>query len=124
MPKPDLETIRTEAVSDIRENNNPMLRDHVKTYKYQTISCTDEHGNTLLHVAAEEGNQFAALLLMQNFADPRRKNYAGETPADVAKKMDNGLEELFNAKAKKLDQAEEQAKAGVEEEKSSGRGRG
>lgn len=51
-----------------------------------TVNGTDYLGNTLLHAAAQAGKSEAAAWLLSEGADPAVKNYAGETPADLAAK--------------------------------------
>lgn len=44
------------------------------------LSCTNKRGDTVLHVAAKRGHIDLMLLLVQNGADDRKKNYLGQLP--------------------------------------------
>ena len=44
------------------------------------LSCTNKRGDAVLHVAAKRGHIDLMLLLVQNGADDRKKNYLGQLP--------------------------------------------
>ncbi|MCA9064721.1 MAG: ankyrin repeat domain-containing protein [Planctomycetaceae bacterium] len=49
----------------------------------QAAEPIDEHGNTLLHLAARSGNYNATVILSLLQADPRVRNRFDESPADI-----------------------------------------
>ena len=44
------------------------------------MHLTNKRGDTVLHVAAKRGHVNMMLLLIQNGADMKRKNYSGQLP--------------------------------------------
>lgn len=48
------------------------------------INQSDEHGNTLLHVAAQNGNMKIAKLLINKGSNPNHQNKQGQTPGHFA----------------------------------------
>lgn len=49
------------------------------------VNRQDDHGNTALHIAASEGNEeIVTLLLAEEKIEAHRRNWNGNTPADVA----------------------------------------
>lgn len=56
------------------------------------VNAVGRGGETPLHTAATSGNTDAARLLLARGADSLRKNSAGETPLDLARRFGHGRE--------------------------------
>jgi ankyrin repeat protein len=54
------------------------------TAKLFHINKNDEHGNTLMHIAAQNGNLRIARLLIQKGVNPNHQNKQGQTPGHFA----------------------------------------
>jgi len=48
------------------------------------VNCQNEHSETALHMAAQEGYEFIAEALLKAGADPNKANAEGDTPWDYA----------------------------------------
>ena len=48
------------------------------------LNTTDEHGNTPMHIAAQNGNVRIAKLLIEKGANPNHQNKQGQTPGHFA----------------------------------------
>ena len=59
---------------------------YIKTIDDQAfhINKCDEHGNTLMHVAAQNGNTKIAMFLVTKGANPNHQNKQGQTPGHFA----------------------------------------
>ncbi len=59
---------------------------YVETYdsKLFTLNKVDEHGNTVLHTAAQNGNIPIAKFFVQKGANPNHQNKQGQTPGHFA----------------------------------------
>lgn len=59
---------------------------YIKSYEedFFHLNKIDEHGNTLLHVAAQNGNLRIAKILLLKGANPDHQNRQGQTPGHFA----------------------------------------
>lgn len=60
------------------------IYEKVLTDKLFHINKSDEHGNTLMHIAAQNGNLRIAKLLIQKGGNPNHQNKQGQTPGHFA----------------------------------------
>lgn len=63
-------------------------------YGVLTQEAMDANGNTLLHIAVQQGLKGISKLLLRRLADINAKNHAGNTPLHYA--FEYGFEELGN----------------------------
>ncbi|CAB4004030.1 oxysterol-binding -related 1-like isoform X2, partial [Paramuricea clavata] len=62
-----------------REGNTKLLKSLLFGDHPPDINCTDDQGNTALHLAAYRGKKEVAIMLLQNGANPAYKNNNGQT---------------------------------------------
>ena len=57
-----------------------------EAYEHENFNLnkTDEHGNILLHIAAQNGNIRIGKLLLQKGSNPNHQNKVGQTPGHFA----------------------------------------
>jgi hypothetical protein len=60
------------------------------------LNCKNNDGNTLMHIAARDGDLSAVELLVRKGAPLLERNHSGQTPLDLAREGRNGLQEIIN----------------------------
>ena len=73
------EKIQRQFFAATREGNTKLLKNLLFGEYPPDINCTDDQGNTALHLAAYRGKKEVAVLLLQNGANPAYKNNSGQT---------------------------------------------
>lgn len=85
------------AIAAITHGTPEQLREMIARDP-QAFSRTDDHGNTLLHLAVFNHNLDAAKVLIEMGMSPDEKNHRGDTPrSDAAKNDDTSIKKAFNS---------------------------
>lgn len=103
----DREQILRKAFNIIKDNRAIDIRDFsemIEEFKRDsnesiTLNSLDENGKTLLHYAAEKGDQETICMLVESGAEINIKNKLGETPLHFLTHLENGtkmIEYLLN----------------------------
>jgi ankyrin repeat protein len=72
--------VREKAASHCRNNKPDLLEDLIKLQNLSVDEKVDKFGNTLLHIACQNGNKSISKLLLRNGASINAQNSNGQTP--------------------------------------------
>ncbi|XP_028404938.1 oxysterol-binding protein-related protein 1-like [Dendronephthya gigantea] len=77
------EKIQKQFLTAAREGNTKVLKGLIFGEYPPNINCSDDQGNTALHLASYRGKKEVAVMLLQNGANPSCKNNNGQTALNL-----------------------------------------